>query len=63
MKRPTAIIIAHPKKKPSQRLKPRIERSRVDNRWCVHNYKYEALCWGWQIPLVFIAALFSKEPV
>lgn len=38
---------------------PKIERSRVDERWCVYTDTFESLCPVWLMPVVWIRAVFS----
>lgn len=35
---------------------PKVERSRVDGRWCVYTVKSETLCPLWAVPFVWLWA-------
>lgn len=41
---------------------PKIERSRVDARWCVYSKYYECLCSWLLIPVAVIKAMFASPP-
>lgn len=38
---------------------PRIERSRVDDRWCVYTPTFEAQCPWFLVPVVWVLAIFE----
>jgi len=41
---------------------PKVERSRVDNRWCVYSRYFESLCPWYFIPILMIFAAFASGP-
>ncbi len=38
---------------------PGIERSRMDDRWCVFTPTTETLCPWWAVPMVFLFLIFT----
>lgn len=38
---------------------PKMERSKVDNRWCIYTDTFEALCPLLMAPFVWLRAVFS----
>lgn len=41
---------------------PGIERSRVDNSWCVYSKYFECLCPWFLIPFALLFAIFASGP-
>lgn len=39
---------------------PKVEKSRVDNRWCVWVEREETLCPTWMVPFVWLSQLVRQ---